>query len=256
MNNELEQRPAPFETMSPFRQFLILLGIFILALVLFSLIGIVCIIGIGHVSLYDIQGMSNYSNPQLVEGLKVAQIISSFGTFIVPAVLFALLVSRNRLEYLGLKSMGKVSTLLLGGLLMWCALPLINAMADWNSHMKLPSFMSGLEDWMKDSEQKADALTLAFMGHQTFFGMLTNLFMIGLLAAAAEELFFRAVLQKIMIKWTNNIHWGIWLTGILFSALHFEFYGFLPRMLMGVYLGYLFVWSGSIWVPYFRPLPE
>jgi len=251
MNNDLNPSPAPLERLSSGGQFLILLGIFVLSLVVFSLIGIVCIVMIGHVSLYDIKGMNDYSNPQLVEGLKVAQIISSFGTFIVPAVIFTLLVSRNRLEYLGMKNSGRLSTLLVGGLLMWGALPLINGMAELNSHMQLPSFMSSIESWMKNAEKQADALTEAFMGHQTFFGMLTNLFMIGLLAAVAEELFFRAVLQKIMIKWTKSVHWGVWLTGFLFSFLHFEFYGFLPRMLMGVYLGYLFIWSGSIWIPIF-----
>lgn len=251
MNNELGQRPAPIENASPLVQFIILMGFFLLFLGVFAIIGVFCITGIAHINIYDLRAMQDYSNPLLVEGFKVAQIVSAFGSFIVPAVVFALLASRNRMEYLGLKSMDKISTLLLGGLLMWCATPLINALADWNSHLKLPEAMSGIEAWMKDSQQKADALTEAFMGHQTFFGMLTNLFMIGLLAAVAEELFFRAVLQKVVIKWTNSIHWGIWITGFLFSFLHFEFYGFLPRMLMGVYLGYLFVWSKSIWVPIF-----
>ncbi len=141
--------------------------------------------------------------------------------------------------------------MLLGGLLMWCAVPLINYLAALNSHLSLPSFMSSIEQWMKDSEQKADALTNAFMEHQTISGLILNLFMIGLLAAFCEELFFRATLQKIMIQWTRNVHAGIWITGALFSFLHFEFYGFLPRMLMGVYLGYLFLWSESLWVSVF-----
>jgi membrane protease YdiL (CAAX protease family) len=75
--------------------------------------------------------------------------------------------------------------------------------------------------------------------------------MIGILAAFSEELFFRAVLQRNIIEWTGNVHVGIWVTGIIFSALHLEFFGFIPRILMGVYLGYLFVWSRSIWVPIF-----
>ncbi|HXB10997.1 MAG TPA: CPBP family intramembrane glutamic endopeptidase [Bacteroidia bacterium] len=251
MNAELTEMPAPFEVLSSRRQFLILMGFFLICLVLFGLIGLVCILWIGHVSIYDVQGLSDYTNPEILLGLKVAQIVSSFGTFIIPAIVFALLASRHRAEYLQVNRLGKLSTMLLGGLLMWSALPLINYLAELNSHMQLPSFMHGVEVWMKDSEQKAEALTNAFMGHQTFGGFLVNLFMIGLLAAVAEEIFFRAVLQKIMIKMFKNIHWGIWITAFLFSFLHFEFYGFLPRMLMGVYLGYLFVWSKSLWVPIF-----
>ena len=251
MSNDTPQRQAPFENVRPFGQLSFLLGIFFICLILFALLGAVCIVQIGHVSLFDMDKISDYSNPQLVLSLKIAQIISSFGTFIVPAVLFALLASRKRGDYLQTNRGGKPITFILGALLMWCALPFINYLSEINSHLRLPYFLHDLEAWMKDSESKADLLTNAFMAHQSIGDFILNLFMIGLLAAVAEELFFRSVLQKIMINWTRNVHVGVWLTGIFFSALHFEFYGFLPRMLMGVYLGYLFVWSGTVWVPVF-----
>ncbi len=251
MNIKLPGRPAPFSMLGAGRQFAILMSFFLTGLVLFSIVGVLCIVWIGHVSIYDIQGMNDYSNPALVLGLKVAQIISSVGTFILPALAFAFFVSDSPAGYLQIDRFGNVAVMLLGGLLMWCAVPLINYLAALNSHLSLPSFMSSIEQWMKDSEQKADALTNAFMEHQTISGLILNLFMIGLLAAFCEELFFRATLQKIMIQWTRNVHAGIWITGALFSFLHFEFYGFLPRMLMGVYLGYLFLWSESLWVSVF-----
>lgn len=251
MNIEQNGTHAPLAMFGAGRQFVILMSFFIAGLVLFSLVGVLCILWIGHVSIYDIQSLNDYKNPSLVLGLQVAQIVSSVGSFILPALLFAFLVSSNVGNYLQINKVGKYSTILLGGLLMWCAIPLINYLAALNSHLVLPSFMSGIEQWMKDSEQKADDLTNAFMAHQSFFGLLLNLFMIGLLAAFCEELFFRATLQKVMIQWTKNVHAGIWITGCLFSFLHFEFYGFLPRMLMGVYLGYLFFWSKSLWVSVF-----
>jgi len=73
------------------------------------------------------------------------------------------------------------------------------------------------------------------------------LFVIALLAALSEELFFRGILQKVLIECIHNKHIGVWLAAIIFSAFHMQFFGFLPRMLMGVYLGYLFLWSGSLW---------
>ncbi|HXP50165.1 MAG TPA: CPBP family intramembrane glutamic endopeptidase, partial [Bacteroidia bacterium] len=187
----------------------------------------------------------------VVLGLKIMQIVSAFGGFIVPAAVFSLLVSSNRLEYLHANKLGKISTLILGGLLMWCAFPLINYMGELNSRLQLPASMHDIQTWMKAKEDEAGALTNAFMDHQTIKGLLLNLFMVGFLAAVAEELFFRATLQQLIIKATGNIHVGVWVTGILFSAIHFEFFGFFPRMLMGVYLGYLFVWSKSVWVPIF-----
>lgn len=226
-----------------------LIGVFILFLLLFSLIGAVIIVQVGHVSIFDIQALNDYSNPQLVKALKIAQIVSSFGTFIIPVILFVMMASYDRLAYLKLNTPARPATVILGGILMLLALPAINWMAELNSHLQLPAALQRIETWMKDSEQKAEALTNAFIGHQDFMSLLTNLFMIGLLAAVAEELFFRGALQRVLIEWTKSVHWGIWIAGFLFSFLHFEFYGFLPRMLMGVYLGYLFVWTGTIWAP-------
>jgi len=73
--------------------------------------------------------------------------------------------------------------------------------------------------------------------------------MIAILPAIGEELLFRGVLQRIFANWTKNIHLGVWIAAILFSAMHMQFYGFLPRMMLGVLFGYLFVWSGSLLLP-------
>ena len=73
--------------------------------------------------------------------------------------------------------------------------------------------------------------------------------MIAIIPAIGEELLFRGVIQRIFTRWTRSNHWGIWIAAILFSALHMQFYGFVPRMLLGVLFGYLLVWSGSMWLP-------
>jgi len=199
----------------------------------------------------QLSGVGYLYMPNVVLGQKIFQIITAAGGFIVPALLFSLLASRRRLDYLRINSLGKWSLLLLGGVLMLCAFPLINYMGQLNSQMHLPAFMQDIQNWMQSKEDEADTMTNAYLAHQGIKSLLLNLFMIGLVAAVAEELFFRATLQQLVIKATGNIHAGVWITGILFSAIHFEFFGFFPRMLMGVYLGYLFVWSGSIWVPIF-----
>jgi membrane protease YdiL (CAAX protease family) len=73
--------------------------------------------------------------------------------------------------------------------------------------------------------------------------------MIAFLPSIGEELLFRGVIQRIFTNWTRNYHWGIWISALLFSALHMQFYGFIPRMFLGVLFGYLLVWSGSMWLP-------
>ena len=111
--------------------------------------------------------------------------------------------------------------------------------------------LNGIEIWMKNSEEKAKVLTDAFTEGDSLGVLFLNLIVIALLAALSEELFFRGVLQKVLIECTRNKHLGVWIGAIIFSAFHMQFYGFLPRMLMGAFLGYLFLWSGSLWLGIF-----
>ena len=115
--------------------------------------------------------------------------------------------------------------------------------------MSLPESLSGLENWMKTMEDAAKILTEKFLKVDSFGGLLFNVFMIAILPALGEELMFRGVIQRIFSSWTKNYHWGIWITAFLFSAMHMQFYGFLPRMALGAMFGYLLVWTGTMWVP-------
>jgi len=129
------------------------------------------------------------------------------------------------------------------------AIPTINWLAEMNSKMQLPSSMSGVEQWMKESEAAAAKITEVFLNVSTISGLFTNILIVALIAAVGEELFFRGVLQKLLFQWSKNIHVAIIFTAILFGAFHLQFYGFIPRVLMGVLFGYLLYWSGSIWLP-------
>jgi uncharacterized protein len=100
---------------------------------------------------------------------------------------------------------------------------------------------------MKRSEDKATELTEAFTRGTSGGVLILNLFVIALVAAVTEEIFFRGLFQKIAIECFNNKHIGVWFSAIIFSAFHMQFFGFMPRVLMGAYLGYLFLWSGSLW---------
>lgn len=127
--------------------------------------------------------------------------------------------------------------------------PLIDLLNTWNQGLHLPESLKTIEQWMIASEQQAEALTKNLLNVNTWGGFLMNILVIALLAGIGEELLFRGVLQKIFIKWTGNIHIGIILTAVIFSAIHLQFFGFLPRLMLGALLGYLFVWSKSLWVP-------
>jgi hypothetical protein len=181
--------------------------------------------------------------------LKYFQVVQSIGLFIVPPIILGWLFKGNIIKYLNLHKNVNGASILLVTLLIIFALPLINFIGEWNTQMNFPEWLSGVERWMKNAEENAAELTEVFLKVETTGGLLFNLFMIALLPAIGEELLFRGVIQRIFTKMMQNHHWGIWISAILFSALHMQFYGFVPRMLLGVLFGYLLVWSGSMWLP-------
>jgi hypothetical protein len=80
---------------------------------------------------------------------------------------------------------------------------------------------------------------------------LFNMVMIAILPAIGEEIMFRGLIQRLLKEWLGNIHIAIFISALLFSAMHMQFYGFLPRMVLGMVFGYLFLWTGSLWIPIF-----
>ena len=140
-------------------------------------------------------------------------------------------------------------SLLLVMLTLILAIPFLNALALFNSEMVLPQWMHSLEVRIKSMEETAGRLTGLFLTGGNGFTLALNLFMIAVLPALGEEFLFRGVIQRLLTEWTANKHVGVWIAAFIFSFIHFQFYGFLPRFLLGLYFGYLLVWSSCIWVP-------
>ena len=130
--------------------------------------------------------------------------------------------------------------------IMLLAIPGINLLSAWNQQMVLPDCMSGIEQWMRMQEDAAEQLTEQFLRVDTLGSLLVNIGLMALLPALAEELTFRGVVQGMF---TRNKHVAIWAAAAIFSFVHFQFYGFLPRMLLGAMFGYMLWWTGSLWVP-------
>ena len=193
--------------------------------------------------------MGNSSDPAIVSMAKYFQIVSQLGIFIIPVILFAFLDGRNIGSYLKINSRPAYKTMIFAAAAILVSTPLINFLSGLNQQISLPFSMKGIEQWMKDSEDKATQITEAFLHVTTMRGFLINLLMIGIIPAIGEEFLFRGVLQKLFHQWTKNIHFAVIFSAFLFSAIHLQFYGFIPRFLMGIFLGYMFVWSGSLWVP-------
>lgn len=205
---------------------------------------------IGTGGLYLLYGA--YSNPmQHPEAMRLMQLISAIGTFLFPSLAVAWLCSLAPKEYLWIKKSPSNKILLLVFASMFLISPAITLTALLNKQMVLPSFMAPVENWMKAQEALAEQLTNTLLAGDGLMNILANLLVIAAVAGITEEFLFRGALQRIIGKWTSNHHIVIWTAAIIFSAFHMQFYGFLPRMLLGAYFGYLLYWSRNIWIPVF-----
>jgi len=239
-----------FRGMKPFSQLMFSAFVMVASLLVFMILAmIVAIPFFGLDSLMSGLSVSGMDTPEGLAFLKYFQVVQSIGLFVVPPIVIAWLYHGNISEYLLLDKSTSFPNYLYAVLAVLTLIPLINFMGEINSQMEFPESLSGIEDWMRTMEDAAEVMVKKFMKVESISGLLFNVFMIAILPALGEELMFRGVIQRIFTSWSKNYHWGIWITAFLFSAMHMQFYGFLPRMALGAMFGYLLVWSGTMWVP-------
>ncbi len=181
--------------------------------------------------------------------IREAQFFQSVGTFLLPSLFLAKLYSLNEKEYLQLETKVPGSAILLALLSMPALVPFLNLTVYWNEQLQFPESWSRVEQVMKELETQAqDMFSLMFSSSEPRAIIITFL-VIAVIAPIGEEFLFRGVLQNIIGRKIKNHHLTIWIVAILFSAIHLQFYGFVPRMLLGAYFGYLLYYSKSMWIP-------
>ena len=182
--------------------------------------------------------------PAMAPALKWLQGLQGVFLFIVPALVFLFLKNKSIGQIF--KPKKSFSTYVAGFYIMLVAAPLVGWLFLINQNMHLPAAMQGIEAWMRTAEAQAAEATKIFTAANSIGVLLINILVIAILPGLGEELIFRGVLQNIFKEKLYNKHIAIFLTGIIFSAIHVQFLGFLPRALMGIVLGYLYEYSGSL----------
>ena len=181
--------------------------------------------------------------------LKFLQMAYSTGLFLVPALLGSWLISGRTFDYLRLDRPSSVSKYIIVLLLMLSAIPLINFLAQLNYSIPIPDRLGSIKEQILKSEQDSELMMDTFLNQESVKGLLVNLLMIALIPALGEEFLFRGLVQRIFTEWTRNHHAGVWIGAVLFSLMHFQYYGLIPRILLGACFGYMLVWSRSMWLP-------
>lgn len=175
--------------------------------------------------------------------------IQGFVLFVASPLITARLITTQPFKYLSLTTLPTLKQIVWVTIAMVVMTPALNLIVSWNESMHLPEFMSGIEEWMRANEDSAMEATKKILSINTFGSLIATVFLVGVLTGVGEELTFRGVMQKLITERWNNNHIAIWVTAIIFSAIHLQFFGFFPRMLLGAFFGYLLVWSKSIWLP-------
>lgn len=218
-----------------------------------ALAGMLISMIIGLFVIYLVYGESAvlgmFSGNSNIKFLKIIQLFISIGTFVLPAIIFSKQESDNSITFLKLKKDVDIRLMLIAIILTYCISPLIEWSIVLNKQMILPEFLKGLELWMRQKEEEAAIITRQFLEMRSIGDLLVNLLIIAVIPAIGEELLFRGCLQRIFTWWTKNYHVGIWIAAIIFSAIHVQFFGFLPRLFLGALFGYLFYWSGNLLIP-------
>ena len=181
--------------------------------------------------------------------LRIATTIQDLVIFILPAIATAMLISRLPATFLSIDKFAKKKHYILTLMTLIVSIPAMNYIIDWNESMQLPESMKGIEEWMRNSENNAAIMVKTMLGQPDIPNLILSILIVGVRAGLSEELFFRGTLQKILLSKPFNAHIAIWITAFIFSAIHMQFYGFIPRLLLGAFFGYLVMWSGSLWLP-------
>lgn len=192
---------------------------------------------------YSIEGgsidLSEVSPQTVAVMLGVSQAIG----YLLPGIIAGYTLYKGEwLKEVGFTPLPKIIKVLLGIVILTLSLPMVSALAQLNATLDL-------SDWMVDIEETIAGTITSIIQAEGVVGLISALFLMAVLPAIGEELVFRGLLQPGLIRISGHPHAGIWLTAVLFSFLHFQFAGFIPRIFLGAVLGFLAFYSQRLWIP-------
>ena len=173
--------------------------------------------------------------------------------FIVPAFLIIELSERDPFSYFLTFNQSKhlFRKLVFGVIILIASYFMVAFLTQWNKAVQLPESLSSIEEWMRAMENSAEQTMNSMLRNESPITLFFNLLVVAGMAALSEEIFFRGTMQQLLQQSWHNHHAAVWATAYVFSAIHMQFFGFFPRLVLGALLGYLFVYTGNLWVPVF-----
>lgn len=183
------------------------------------------------------------------KAMRIITVIQDILVFIVPAVIAAIVVTRLPANLLTINVKPKLSTSFLAIVVLVVSMPAMDYIIRLNESITFPESLTWLEELLRGMEEGAGDAIESLAGESTWGNLIMGILIIGVLTGISEELFFRGAMQNLFMSTGMRKHLCIWVTAIIFSFMHFQFFGFIPRVLLGAYFGYLIWWTGSVWIP-------
>ena len=219
-------------------QIFFLVLIILISLLIFNFIGMY----FGNM-LFDIGNIKNINlteklnNEKFIDLLKSIQIINAVGTFIIPTVIFYHLRGENLKKGIKLNNNIKFYDILNLFLLSIIMIPIANAFGYLNSKIILPDFLYFIEN----IENQTILLTEKFLEMKSLLDLIQMIFIIGITASICEEFLFRGVIQNLLIEKLNSVHYSVLISALIFSVFHLQFSAILPRFILGIIIGYVYL---------------
>ncbi len=202
--------------------------------------------GITMVLVYVLSGMLA-GKP--VAAMRIGAVLQDVIAFILPSVAACMMITRKPAELMCLTKGINLRQAIYVVLLLVISLPAMESLIYLNENISFPESMREFARMAREMEDRASAAMLEMLKDTSVISLILNLLIVGVGAGVSEELLFRGTFQRILTTGGVNRHVAVWLVALVFSALHFQLFGFAPRVLLGAYFGYLLLWSGSIWLP-------
>jgi uncharacterized protein len=192
---------------------------------------------------------STLAGDKSINLLKWLQLLASVFTFVLPVFVLALVIRQERLKFFNLHRHINYIQATNVVILFVVTIPLVSVSAILNQYIMDLPFLADFKLASLAKEKALDDLIQSFFADKSIGGLITNLIVVALSAAVTEEIFFRGTLQRLFHENIKSIHITVWLTAIIFSAFHMQFSGFLPRTILGALLGYVYIYTGNLWLP-------
>ncbi len=250
--SDLQSNPLFKNNQNPWIMLLVLVllslgGVFLIGNIL-AIITAIIMTGSLDMVMEVVTNPSDY--PEHRTTILMMQGAASFGGFIITPLMFYFLMVKGNIfrDYIKLPS-NFIITLMITLVMIFSFMVVNTLFIEWNANLDLPDFLSGFERWATDLEDSMAELTQFLTEFETTEYFILSVIIIAVIPGIGEELLFRGFLQNIFRKLFRNDHVAVWVAAFLFSFIHFQFYGFIPRMLLGALFGYLYLWSGNLLVP-------